>query len=112
MSMSQTIYEALCCSLVSMEDPEYRILLKDQDGVVLGRVDTLNPDDEYIPEVSFVLKANLAKQYVNLFVVEGRGTLNGDELQEEEYYRLRNNDILGFSSDSIHQFRVVVPEIL
>lgn len=112
MSMNVSIYEALCCVLTCLDEPDHRILLEDKREVMLGRKHTVCPTDGDVPQMQFLVKANLTKQCVYVQLVEGRGVLNEEAMDEDETYTLTNGDVLGFTPDSFHQYVLSVPEIL
>lgn len=107
--MPVTSYENYICSLVSLDIPQYRIVLEHKKGVMLGRADTLDPHDECIPGVCFIVKANVIKKYINVFVVAANATLNGYQMEEDAYYKIEHDDILGFCPGPRHQYRVSIP---
>lgn len=87
-------------------EPSHRFVFIHDQTLLLGRHQTLDPCDEFLPEVQFEVRADVLEQTMLLYVIEGGGYLNGEFIEEDEMYYLQNGDIIGFSPHYRHNYEV------
>lgn len=100
------IRKEIDCVLTCMTDHNHRIVLPDNQERALGRSETVNPDDEEIPEMVFIVMADVPNRCVYVCLLDGEGFLNGEEMEEYEIYNAKEGDIIGFSENDFHQYQI------
>lgn len=106
---SIAIIEAMTCMWRCVNVSSHKILLRDKEEILLGRSETANPQDDEIPLVEFAVRADLTKQCIFVYLVDGDGILNDQEMEPNKVYKLRDGDVIGFSENSLHQYYVSIP---
>lgn len=99
--------KATCCLLVSIVDENYSLEFDNSDKFPLVHNAGENlTEAEDIPDVRFYCTVDLEQKLFNLVVIEGRAYFNGYGVLLHELYQLQEGDILGFSNNVLHCYKV------